>query len=459
MSTEIEYWHMVEAIEEGNIEWVKSRLEQGIDPNIKEYGMTPLHWACEHQDLDIVELLLDFGADPNVIDGHTDRTTLMFWLNSEDMLELLVRRGVDINASSHRGETALSLAAGDGNMTAVKWLLEHGASMDDGPGGAALLAAYMRGHSEIVEYLFGRGINVNARDFGGRTVLMAACSEGDLKTVELLLARGADIGILDSHGMTALLHACASGHMDLVKFLADLGADTDASGPGGCQALCDAMREANRHAEFGSAKQVQASTIEFLFEHGLEINRRDKTGTSPLSLASFFVDVDMVKLLISRGADLNVRDGKGYSALMIACLWASYRSRSLHGPQGDFEIIKMILDEGCETESEDPESGDTALIYASIAARLDIVRLLLDYGADVNARSFDGMSALRHIICRCQFMEARFGHTYGDVAELLLARGADPNFRLDDGETDLEIAQRKGYTEMVELLLKYGAKP
>jgi len=132
----------------------------------------------------------------------------------------LLNNGVDINASTDYGDTALMMAA-RGDTDIVKLLLERGANPNskDDIGYTALLIASIEGHTDTVQLLLDRGADPNIPANDGDTALMAASNWGHIDTVQLLLDRGADINIENDKRLTASTLALMNEHYDIVVLL------------------------------------------------------------------------------------------------------------------------------------------------------------------------------------------------------------------------------------------------
>jgi len=113
---------------------------------------------------------------------------------------------------------------------------------------------------------------------------------------------------------------------------------------------------------------------------------------------------------------------------------------------GSTDIVSLLLDKGADVNAQDAD-GYTALSIASRNGHTEVVKLLLDKGADVNVQDADGDTAL--------IWASRNGHT--EVVKLLLDKGADINAKDKYGDTALILASRKGHTEIVKVLLNAGA--
>jgi ankyrin repeat protein len=149
-------------------------------------------------------------------------------------------------------------------------------------------------------------------------------------------------------------------------------------------------------------------------------------------------DIQKVRYLIPMGADVNARDPY---ASMSPLMMAAY--------DGYTEIARLLIEKGADVNAKGGVDMDmTPLIYAASQDRVDMVKMLLEKGANVNAKTQYGWTPF--------FFAASQGRV--DIAKLLIDKGADVNVKLPTGETALSAAEQKGYAEMVKLLRQAGAK-
>ncbi|GAB1312302.1 Ankyrin repeat-containing domain protein [Madurella fahalii] len=175
---------------------------------------------------DIVEILLEKGADVNAQGGYYG--TALQAAASEgdnDIVEILLEKGADVNAQGGEYGTALQAAAFGGDNDIVERLLEKGADVNAQGGyyGTALQAAAFGGY-DIVEILLEKGADVNAQGGEYGTALQAAASGGDNDIVEILLEKGADVNAQGGRYGTALQAAASEGYNDIVERLLEKGA-------------------------------------------------------------------------------------------------------------------------------------------------------------------------------------------------------------------------------------------
>ena len=178
----------------GSMEEVKRLLLMGADINTKnEFGSTPFKLAVVNNNVNVVELFLQLGQDPN-------------------------KESVDETVS---GGTPLMSAAANGNIELVKLLLKFGAKPDYPTSGRHTALMSATGHTEIFKILVNHGANIHARDNYGRTVLIWAALHGTEEVVALLCEMGADPEIKDKGGNTAVSEAKNKLRLSIVKLLED----------------------------------------------------------------------------------------------------------------------------------------------------------------------------------------------------------------------------------------------
>jgi len=282
--------------------------------------------------------------------------------------------------------------------------------------------------------------------------LFEAIQTADFDMVKALLARGANANASHSHGDTALQRAARKGSLDMVKLLLDNGADLKMGTPGrrsnleaGFTTAIVAGREevAKYFLELGAAPNsmsggrrpaiehaAQSCTPEFvklLLDRGADVNRKcEAYGNTALMSAAKAGKVETTRLLLDSGADPNARNRHGDTALLAVTESLSHRAQFplTDKPNDDYlQIVRLLLEKGADVNMSRTgkySQGVTALMHCSVARNPELVKLLLDKGADVNAKSEGGATAL--INC------ARGGDL--EALKLLLDKGANVTARL-----------------------------
>lgn len=221
---------------------------------VDQEGATPLHRAAGNGNAQLVQLLLQGGADPNATDRYGrlairaaiedgDVTTVEIFLNAGVGIngrrrgkDLLFDVGVNINEKDADqedgfGETLMHMAVGNRNCALVAHLLAHGANphVTDDCGSTLLMRAASRGDVELARLFLDLGVDVNAVDFEDKqTALHLAAEHGDLAMIALLVERGAHVNAEDEMGDTPLGYATLCKQGEAIVLLRKLGAvDTD----------------------------------------------------------------------------------------------------------------------------------------------------------------------------------------------------------------------------------------
>ena len=257
---------------------VEQLLDEGVDANEGVYMVLnkfsspchhiPLHVASEYASEDIVRLLLERGADVNIVGGHRG-TALQTaaYCSKKDIVQLLLKWGANVNiqAGALHGSPLME-ASSKGHKPIVELLLEWGADVNLHSSGenysSALIEASSNGHKPIVELLLEWGADVNLHCEGYfSSALIAASFHGDTAIVEILLSQGADVNHQYNKsicGPTALIEAASNGNKDIVEMLLQRGADVNIQGETSGNALYAAA-----NSEFYDTEIVQ-----LLLAHG-----------------------------------------------------------------------------------------------------------------------------------------------------------------------------------------------
>jgi len=196
-----EYSPLYVAAEKGDLAKVEEQIASGADVNIKgTYGMSALQAAADGQHAEVVNALLEAGADPDISGGLVDETPLKMaaTYGYEAIVKLLIAAGAEVDAPDNSGVTALGIAAGRAHSGTVKILLAAGADINatDVYGRTVLYLTMERGDPEIVTMLLAAGAQVNAATEDGSTPLMGATQDGYLEVMRLLLANGAEVNAI-----------------------------------------------------------------------------------------------------------------------------------------------------------------------------------------------------------------------------------------------------------------------
>ncbi len=301
----------------GNIDMVRILLEKGADVNAMTVnGRTAIMIAQALGHAEVVKLLEDAGVakqtsvsllpleayiPPYVVADAKEKKPM-----NPQVAQAFLSRGAEIKA---QGETALLVAAMQGDTAAVHALLDNGADINvkHKDGWTGLLLAAVNGHSQIVQVLLGKGADVEAKEkLIGQTALIWAAKGGHVDTVKYLLEGGANVNASDKYGGTGLTRAADRGQSEIVQILLKAGADIKAREKDGETALLEAT--SNNHIEI----------VQSLLEAGANVNDKDTEGRTPLMLAAMNGQEEMVRALLDAGADLKAQDNFGSTAFDLA---------------------------------------------------------------------------------------------------------------------------------------------
>ena len=442
---------LVEAVRAGDPPAVRALLAGGIDVNaVQPDGATALHWAAYRDDAETAALLLGAGAAAG---AANDLGVTPLYLACENgnaaLVRALLAAGADARAALPSGETALMTAARTGSADAVAALVAHGAdpnARESLEGQTALMWAVAQRHAGVVGVLIGAGADVHARsrvrpvviarsartgragavsivDEGGFTPLLFAARSGDEGSARRLLAAGSDPDDTAPNGASALVVAAHSGHRALAGRLLAAGADPNAAGAGYTPLHAAVLRG---DAELVDALLAHGADPDAPLVRGTRYARQGKlfaldmewVGATPFFLAAKFGRGDIMRRLAESGADPRSGLDGGVTPLMAA---AGLLTRGF-GRAGKDRLGREM--DSAEMEAALRQDPDRRRVMGS---GLDAVRVAVELGADVNAASASGDTALH----------AAAFHGFDSVVEYLVSRGAGLDARNTRGETPL----------------------
>ena len=454
---------LADAVQRGDKAAVRTLLEAKVDVSAALVdGSTALHWAVESDDLETVELLLRAGANAKAQDRY-GFTPLYFACSNgtAPIIRKLLEAGADANAADAQKETALMTAARTGSIDSLKALLQNGAAVnarDAVTQQTALMWAVRANHPAEVQLLVEYGAEVNARTRigkapaprppgagggshgvgivrsgwpdrgfqdatpGGMSALLYAARDGRLESVRMLVAAKAEVNQADTNGITPLLMAITNNHLAVAKFLLDKGSNangTDWWGRAPLWAIIEIRdRDFGRNNEHDIDRDAALDLIKMLVERGANVNARTK-------------EVPPIRRFITPLGDLSWVDFTGQTPFLRAAL------------AGDIEVMRLLLEKGADP-SIATQAGTTALMAASGVnwmtgqtyteskeALMEAVKLCLEKGGDVNATNSMGVTAVIGAANRGS----------DDILEFLVKKGARLDVKDKEGRTPLTWAE------------------
>jgi ankyrin repeat protein len=438
---------VADAAMRGDHEGIRALLARHADVNAPQAdGSTALHWAVYRGDAQAVEWLIGAGANA----AATNRIGVTpLWMASQYgypvLVGALLKAGAKVDQRSPTGETALMLASRNGNVAVIARLLEAGA-------------------------------NVNAReDLRGTTPLMWAADQGHADAVKLLIEHGADVAapskvVATVYTLLVYQTALLKGETLLAKrFAARPGNHLEDHEPyaGALTPLAFAVR---RNA-------MDAARV--LLDAGANVNDLTGAGWSPLLIAIQNRYYRLAMFLLQRGADPNLANHRGWTPLYIAVDNRNIEHGDYPWRQPDLDhldVIKALLDHGADVNARARdntwtrtaftdqwlfEDGATPFLRAAQSSDLVLMRLLLARGANPKIPTTVNVTALM-VASGLGWVEG-VTHEWSErdnveAVKLCLELGLDANAVADDGRTALHGAAHKGRNEIVQLLVEHGAR-
>jgi ankyrin repeat protein len=416
---------------------VRALTQRKADVNASQPdGTTPLLWAVRNDDLEVADLLIHAGA--NVSAANRDGATplqLAALNGSAAMIEKLIKAGADPNASlTTTGDTPLMMAARTGKPSAVNVLIESGANVnakESWGGTTALMWAVAEHHADAVKVLIDHGADVHARSnfvpaangrgFEGRTPsaaqagqkveefasgwltpLMLAAREGDIASARVLVAAGADVNAIAGDGKDALGLAIFNGNYEVASFLVDNKSTLNQADTQGFTPLFWAVDRRNMETAPNFPWMVTADPLPLvrkLLDAGANPNAivnntpraRMRAGSprivfaTALMRAAFSGDLELCQLLLAHGADPKVKSSDGETMVSAAAGLGFIQGYSKgKTPAERLQVVKLFVELGADVNDAD-DYGITPLMVAGNMGDTKIIQYLVDAGADLGA--------------------------------------------------------------------------
>lgn len=386
---------------------------------VDEYGLTPLHLAAMHNDVNLIQALIKQGMDPNIVNQKNRETPLMraAILGANQAIKMLLKSEAQIDKKDHNGNTAL------------------------------IWAVSSKDYPETVKLLLQKGAYVDEKNNSGLTALMLASNLGLVESAKTLLANGADPNLVDNKGQSAFALAMGAKNIEIIRVLLKSGNPTK-----------------NKSNFFHNFLTLIKELPEKYQRKGKPLNKElpAQEDMTPLLLAITAENISLVNELIQAGADVNTPDADGITPLM----WAiGYQS---------LEIVRMLLQAGANVNAFSPETNPPLLI-ASGYNNKQIVEELLTHGADIHLKNIDGETPLFRastlyfqIDLENNLAEEKkrsprelpqdAAKKHAEITKLLIQHGANVNETNNENKTPLLWAvSLPGHAPIVKVLLDAGA--
>ena len=432
---------LVEAARNGNTTAVRAVLEKlSPDTDSKTVAFDAVHEACRGNHDECLALLLP----------HVETTQMGFGMLLSECIH-----------ADHTACTEVLLQHWKSVCSNVAFVRHSHNDMD------ASFCPAMWEDPAVCQVLIDAGADIETKDEVGFSPLHWACRSGELTVVKMLVRNGARVRVIENAGRTCFMFAAAFGHTEIVRYLVDAD-HTALNLRNRMPDMRDQKGDAKWSALFYAIDQNHADVVKVLIDAGADIELKGARRCSPLHFACCSGKLEVVKMLVRAGADVSVTDNKGHTCLTIAA------------DNGHTETVRSLL---CLPEADVNQSdinGLTSLNHAVTQKHSDVVQVLIDAGADVEANNI-GLTPL-HRACKCGALE---------IVQMLVEAGADVRVvdhhgitclmgaayigrtetvrylvglpevdvnRNRSGYTALKLARQKKHADVVQVLLEHGAE-
>ncbi|KAJ3652485.1 hypothetical protein Zmor_018446 [Zophobas morio] len=354
-------------------------------------------------------------------------------------VERCLQNFADIDSCSDLGNTALSFAALPGHVNIVRYLCAEGANINKmaKPQGRTPLSWAVQGCSlDVVKILLEMYPTINAADYDGKTPLINAILESTTDIASMLINAGADINGCNASGNTPLAIAVENNRLDMVQLLLENNADISNLGKKEKPPLSAAARvdinAINSDGNTALTYAVEAkndSIVEFLIEHDADPCKCGKNGKTPLRAAVEKQSLPLITYLLDHGAESTIQ-----TAFLVAI-----ETRNL-------DIIRLLIQKGVNLNAA-YNSGHTPLTKALELGYFEIAEFLVENGAD--CKSYD-----KSKLCLFDYVS---GNNLGMI-EFLVKLGVSLDLVGSGGYTPLTKAAEMENFKLVKYLVEKGAK-
>lgn len=353
----------------------------------------------------------------------------------------LIEGGADPNAYDSLGATSLLDAVWSGEISVVAALIDHGADVNAKhreAGSTPLHYAIVTNHPAIADLLIRKGADIRTKYRSGTSPLHLAASRGLTGVVQLLLARGVPVNDSGADG-APLDEAAWNGHADAARALIAAGANVNRRN-----------EETGATALHAAAAKGHTEVAQLLLDAHADLDALDNSGATPLDDALHYRQIKVANLLLSRGGKMNFSQLRGAAPARPEGIGQA-GPRALHDAilRGQAELVAVLIEQGADVNAPGPQ-GTTPMEDACLKGFAEIVEMLLAKGVGANQRDRSGSTPLH---------QAALGGSRS-VVDLLLGHGAEINARDEElGATPLYHAASWGRVEALETLLLHGADP
>ncbi|MHC4663014.1 MAG: ankyrin repeat domain-containing protein [Planctomycetota bacterium] len=411
-------------------------IDWGVNVNVngeRYRSMTPLHHAVENDNMEMVKMLVEAGADIEAEDDWDSQTPLVTAAEKGrvEIARFLYRQGADpFRKGKSHWENAISAAASREHQNVIRMFIEEGIDLNRTDSYGRSIIHLASGDEELLERLAKtKGLDINTPMKSGRTILHGTVRHDyyNVEKVKLLLALGADVNVKDEKGITPLHDSAgavggvlAPKVREVATLLIDNGADVNAKADDGKTPL-----------HFASEGYAHYGMVKLLVENGADVNAKTDIGLTALHFlanAGGYINnnAKAVMYLAVNGADINARDKNNRTPLLICVKQHS----------GTLLMVEVFIKAGADINVKDKDGNTPIHIAARGYPEKKVLELLVKNGPDINSKNTAGETPLHKA--------ARY---YDETSKMLIDMGADVNAKNADGNTPLDIALKIDYQD------------
>ena len=417
----------------------------------QERGFSSLQLACIQGDIETFSCILNHS--PSKLDSvmavsvkigrhssHFPGKSVWAVLNLQQSVEhRQLRKLVDTVFKDCHSQSLIHLAARSGQVHHLRRVLDCGEQVNfvamESLGETPLILASRFNDEDVVEFLIERGASLEMCDSRGCTPFHHAAEGGKVRNMLRLIELGADVFKLNFQGYSAFHLAVASGHTEVLPLLIEHGVDVNEA-----TTCCTTNSSNTRYTPLMlAAEKGHLGAIHLLLNNGGELKKENKIGWLPLHSAAAGDHTNVVTFFIEKG-------GNCKNALPV-----THHGTTVLHLATRLELVRLLVEEGADVLARD-NRHKTPLHVAAEKGQTDTVSYLLNQGADVNSRDEDGLIAL--------YYSLKGGHA--TTAKVLIDKGSDSMLINDKSVLEfheaelLKLSARKGSTAVLQLLLDRG---
>ncbi len=482
----------------GNPDLVRVLIEAGADVGAKDDSTwsTPLHMAAmQNNDPAVVELLISSGADVDAV-NKVGRTPLMIAarMGSTQVIRSLLAHGAATDAEDFRRRSVMCYAAMSGEDAIVRLIYQKGgpALVRDGKPEVLFHAAAEFGSTALADLLLACGVDINLRTAAGFTPLLTASEKGQSNFTQYLIEKGADQNVRTHAGdsffeltclggdarrsaefftedkkpnykPSILIRLAMKGHLEVMELLLNHGADANSQMEHGVTPLMATLVDQNRQGDSWLPPRDDqiAEVVGVLLKHRANPNQANSFRMTPVDYAAAHCDGRVMKALLAAGGKIDTPKAPGKMTPLqqaagtgrettVRVLLDAGADRGILSPsgegllhlaagQGNDPVMKVLLELHLPINATDRTNGATPLHRATFVNSFECTRLLLEAGANPEAKDSFGVTPLISAITH--------------QPQLLANHATDNKLRLQELDADL-----LGRLRTIDLFIKSGAR-